>query len=302
MKLPKNPLWPMSPWARFEGEGGDGGGGGDPPPVALVDHEGNFRENWKDDLDEDIRNAPCLNEVAGFKDLVKQHVHGQRSIGKNKVALPDESASDEDWNEFYNQVGRPKVAGDYAYTRPEGVPESHRTDEQMEEIRKAAHGQNLTQRQFNKIMAADDARVIAKIADDEATAIRETDEAETKLKEEWGMAYEERIHIVNRFINETTVEGEDRDRVIKKFGRDPDFIRWAADVGKTLVEHDALIADLTQKAPKEAQAELDEWHATDDYQKFMRGEFATSNPSKHANMMRKETELYDIIHPPKKTG
>ena len=274
----------------------------DQDPVALVDHEGNFAENYLDHIDEDIRGEECFKLVGNFNEMAKQFVHSQRMVGKEKVVLPGEDASDEELNIFYDQIGRPKTVDDYAYKKPDGVPDTERSDERMAEIRKFAHENGYTQRQFNRLMKNDDARILDDLTNAEATAIRQTDEAEQELKDLWGMAYEERIHIVNRFINETTEDGEERDAFIKEFGRNPTFVKWAASVGKKLVESDVLIAELTEKAPKEAQAELDEWHASDDYQKFLRGDFEQSNPSKHKNMIRKETELFDIIHPAQKAG
>ena len=56
----------------YEGDddGGGGGGGGD-PPVALVDHEGNMRENWKDSLPEEIRDdAQFVKDLGNGKGFV----------------------------------------------------------------------------------------------------------------------------------------------------------------------------------------------------------------------------------------
>jgi hypothetical protein len=286
----------MSPCARFEGEDDDGGGGG---PVALVDAEGNFSENYLESIDEDIRGDECFKLAGNFKELTKQFAHAQRMVGKDKIALPGENASDEDWAEFYNKTGRPATEADYAYTKPEGIPDEHRSDERMTVLRTLAHDLGMTQKQFGKYMARDDARILAEVKAAEETAEREVGEAEKELKDLWGMAYEERIQIVNRFINETTEEGEERDDFIKKYGRDPLFVKWAAKTGKKLVESDVLIAELTQKAPKEAQVEFAELQATDQYKKYMRGEL---DAAAHANMQRKVTDLFNIMNPPEKAG
>lgn len=298
-KLLYRSLWPISPCARFEGDedGGGDGGGGDDPPVALADAEGNLRENWRDSLPEDIRNDPSLLEVTTVPGAMKMLVHAQKMTGRDRVAIPGENASDEDWSEFYNRVGRPRTVDDYQYERPEGIPDVHRSDTVMAEIRADAHANNLTQKQFTRMMAADDARILDEIAVRDSEAEGEVDAAEKYLKDLWGMGYEERIHIVNRLINETTEEGEERDRVIKELGRNVVFVEWAAGIGKTLVEHDALIAELTQKAPKEAQAELDEFMATDEYKKYLNGDYARDNKSKHEYIRKKVSDLYDIIHP-----
>lgn len=300
MKIPRNPLWPMSPWARFEGEGeGEGGGGGGGDPVALVDAEGNLTENWKDSLPEDIRNEECLKLVTSFSEFGKQFVHAQRMTGKEKVALPGDNATEEDLAVFYDQIGRPKTVDDYTYTRPEGVPEDKRSDETMAALRKFAHANGYTQRQFNAEMKARDARIVEGITNADETRDRETKEAETQLKEDFGMAYEERIHAADVFINTFTREGEHREAYIKEFGRNPLLIKIFSEAGAKLIESDVMIANLTQKAPKEAQAELDELKASEDYRKYERGELETAQ---HANMKRKVAALFDLIHPAKKTG
>lgn len=302
-ELMQRSLWPMSPWARFEGEdggdGGDGGGGGGGDPVALVDAEGNFSENYLESLPEDIRGEECFKVAGNFTEICKQLVHAQRMTGKEKVALPGENATEEDLAVFYDQIGRPKTVDDYTYTRPEGVPETFRSDEKMADLRKLAHANGYTQRQFDNIMKTGDAQIIAGITNADETRDRETKEAETQLKEDFGMAYEERIHAADVFINTFTREGEHREAYIKEFGRNPMLIKIFSEAGAKLIESDVMIADLTQKAPKEAQQELDELKASEDYRKYERGELETAQ---HANMQRKVTALFDLIHPAKKTG
>ncbi len=267
--------------------------------VALVDAEGNLTENWRDSLPEDIREEECLKLVTSFSEFGKQFVHAQRMTGKEKVALPGENATEEDLEIFYNQIGRPKTVDDYTYTRPEGVPEEKRSDETMAALRKFAHANGYTQRQFNAEMKARDARIVEGITNADETRDRETKEAETQLKEDFGMAYEERIHAADVFINTFTREGEHREAYIKEFGRNPLLIKIFSEAGAKLIESDVMIADLTQKAPKEAQVEWAEMQATPEYGKYLRGEL---DAHQHANMLRKVNELHDIMHPVQKAG
>ena len=34
-------------------------------------------------------------------------------LGKNKVPIPDENASPEEWDKFYEKLGRPKTPDEY---------------------------------------------------------------------------------------------------------------------------------------------------------------------------------------------
>jgi len=268
-------------------------------PVALVDAEGNLSENWRDSLPDDIRNEEALKLVTSFGEGMKQLVHAQRMTGKEKVALPGENATEEELNIFYGQIGRPKTVDDYAYTRPEGIPEDRRSAEMLAAMRKDAHENGLTQRQFTAAMKRRDARIVNEIQNADDDELRETKEAETKLKEEFGMAYQERLHAADVFINTFTREGEHREAYIKEFGRNPMLIKIFSEAGAKLIEGDVMIANLTQKAPKEAQAELDELKASEEYRKFERGEL---QGHQHTNMQRKVSDLFDTIHPPEKVG
>lgn len=271
--------------------------------VALVDTEGNFTEDYYSSLEDDIKDAPVIREAGNPKAMAKMLVNAQRKIGKNKVVLPGEDANPEEWHEFFKAAGKPDTPDDYQYKRPENIPEELRNADHLKELRNIAHERNWTQKQWQQYIKDDDARIAKEIETAELNADAETDAAEKQLKELWGMAYEERVHIANRLINETVDEKPgalqfSREDFVAKYGRDPMFIEWAASLGKTLVEHEALIAELNQTAPKEAQAELDEIMSTDEYTEFLTGELERKNPSRHKALLEKITKLNELLVTP----
>lgn len=281
----------------------------EPPkePVALYDPEGNFTDAFYETLDEDIRGASVLKEAGNPKNLAKMLVHAQRKIGMNKIPLPTEASSEAEWTEFYEAIGRPKTADDYPYKKPEEVPAQYRSDETVKNLRQKAFARNWTLKQWNQFMQDDDAAIVDDIKNVDLKAEADLESAEKKLTDLWGMAYQERIHITNRFINETVPDlpgtlSFSRADFVEHFGRDPMFVEWAATVGKELAEHEVLIAELTQKAPKEAQAELDEIMASDDYKRYLRGEFKKENPTKHEAMLKKITDLHNVIYAVKESA
>jgi hypothetical protein len=280
-------------------------------PAAVLNEEGNFTEDFYNGLDDDIKGAPVLREANNPKAMAKMLVNAQSKLGKNRIPLPGENAKPEEWHDVYVQLGKPRTVDDYPYKRPEDVPEDKRTPEHLKVMRETAFKRNWTVEQWNAHMADEDARLVDEAKTAEINARGELEEAENRLKDVLGMAYEERIHLADLVINQTTAKTEadkknelfpTADEFIKKYGRDPVFIAWASELGKTLVEHEALIAELTQKAPKEAQAELDDLMASDEYSKFLSGELARTNKSKHDAILRRRQELYDIINPVRQAG
>ena len=269
-----------------------------PDPISLISEDGKFAEGWKEKfVPEDIRDADYWGMVTDFPQMVKQFDGLQRKLGKNKLAVPGEDATDADWNEFYSAVGKPKTPDDYKYKPAEGAPERDSVD--LKKLREFAHKSHWTQKQFNDALAFDDQERITGMRDAETKETEELQSAEESLKKHYGMAYEERIHLSNVMLNKYADQDQtlDKQEFIAKYGRTPDVIKMMAWAGQSLKEHDVLVANLTQKAPKEAKAELDEIMSGDEYDKYIRGELARSAPMKHEQMKKRITELYRVIAP-----
>lgn len=271
--------------------------------AALIDAEGNFVENWTDQLDDEIKGEASLREVGNIKDMAKMYVKGQRMVGADKIPLPGQNASDTDWSEFFNAVGKPKTSQDYPYKRPEGVPEDTRTDDKLNDAREKAHAMNWTTWQWKQYMKAEDARIIDNLKTQDASDQIESDKAHKVLDKEWGMKKEDRLHRVSAFLDEfikPNMGDEFVGEVMDKYGRDPMFYRLMWPMVKQTLEGEALIAELSQKAPKEAQAELSEIMASEDYAAWLDGTMERKNPAKAAAFGKKFEELHEIIHPPEK--
>jgi hypothetical protein len=79
-KLMKMSLWPVSPCARFGGDGDDPPGGGGEGAVSLLDENGCFvADFWEKIDDDDLKGEPTLKELAGLnvKEALKMTVNGK---------------------------------------------------------------------------------------------------------------------------------------------------------------------------------------------------------------------------------
>ena len=271
----------------------------EPTPIALVDHEGNMRENFKEFLPEEIRDEECLNNVAGFTDLATQFVHGQKAIGKDKIALPGANATDAEWDAFYDAAGRPGTEDDYKTEPDPDIPEELRSPERMARGHAVARKLGLNKKQWDGLIAWDNSETKMSLAESGKASEAELKSAEDTLKEKLGMAYEESLHNVNVLINTTTEEGDNRTEFIKEFGRNPKFVLWANDVAKKMISHEALIAEVTQATPKEALAKIEELNATPGY---ISGELERDNPAAFKRITNELKELYEQAYPQKEAG
>ena len=69
--------------------------------------------DWRNDLPDDLREDPSLKTIQDIPGLAKSYIHSQKMIGKDKIVLPNEHATKEDWDDVFNKLGRPASAEEY---------------------------------------------------------------------------------------------------------------------------------------------------------------------------------------------
>ena len=70
-----------------------------------VDTKGIETKTWRDSLPDDLKNNATLANFDNVENLAKSYVHAQSVIGKKGVIKPGEKASDEEWGNFYKELG-----------------------------------------------------------------------------------------------------------------------------------------------------------------------------------------------------
>lgn len=184
-----------------DGNPGDDGKTGDSFDFSVsIDKDGFFADNWKDGLPEDLRNEPSLAGVKNLTTLAKSYVNAQKMVGKNKISIPGENATDDERNAFYSALGRPATANDYKHDKVE-IPKGYQLDDaQVAAFRETAFNMGLSQEAFEKALAFDLART--KQATEAAIAEynREYEETMGKLQQQYGDKLPARISQVDKAL------------------------------------------------------------------------------------------------------
>jgi hypothetical protein len=241
----------------------------DPPPaepVAMIGTDGKFTEKWREALPEDIRGEPSLQSFKDVQGLAKSLVNAQRMVGKNKVAIPGETSSAGEWEEFWKAAGRPETAADYQFKRPAEVPEEHWNAKLADEAQALFHKIGLSKKQAAALLQFNVNNLLTDIRTREAEATAAMQGLTDGLHKEWGAAYDEKVHLGNVAIEQGTGgEGEFKDRVVERFGNDPDFIRFAANLGAKFAEHGVKAAPTA--TPADIDMKISDLMNTDAYLK-----------------------------------
>lgn len=167
----------------------------------MIGAEGALADNWREGLPENIRGEKCLDSIKTIGTLAQSYVHAQRAIGANKVAIPGDNSTPEEWNEFYKACGRPDKEDEY---KSDGVklPEGIVLDEgQVKEFRKFAFDHGIPQKTFEAALAFDVARVEKMQQAAQAAHEAEYQETLSKLRGEFGGRFETVVAQCNKAMD-----------------------------------------------------------------------------------------------------
>lgn len=235
-------------------------GGGDEGSFdwsGMIDSQGFFSDNWKNGLPEDLRNEPCLDNVKNFTTLTKSFVNAQKMIGKNKIAIPGENATDEERNAFYSALGRPASASEYKNDNvkiPDGIVFD---DGAMKAFKEFAFQSGLSQATYEKALAFDVQRVQNAMKAAVEAHNKEYDETMGKLQEQYGGNLPARIAQVDKALTTFGI----KDLFIERgLTNNYQIFEALAKIGESISESKLKAGDVPQSV-KSPQQQIDEIYA-----------------------------------------
>lgn len=265
--------------------------------TSFIGEDGNFTENWMETagVHEDLRGDLTLKSTKSVASLASQLVNAQKMIGKsgNMVVIPDENSTEAEWQNYYDQTRGVDTAGDYVLEHDEAVGEINADVETA--LKELAFSEGMRNSTLQKLIALDDQRMIAMREAMDNAKVQEKAAAEEALKKEWGAAYEQRLHLANRMINEN-VSDENKEAVLDAIGNDPRVADFLANIAKKFVEHKVIDADVTESTPNDAKAEIEVLRNTPGY---VTGELAKTSPARHRQITEQLEVLYKKAFPGK---
>jgi hypothetical protein len=170
------------------------------PPPSLIGSDGSFSADWRNHLPEDIRAEPSLGTVKNLSGLVKSYVNAQKMIGRDKVALPGENATEGEIRAFYQRLGVPEDPKGYKFDAP-ALPEGMAINEKVDNwFREAAHKHGLTPKQAGALYAEFNGLQAGEFSERQSQEQATVAEAEASLKKEWGTAFDQKLELAKRAV------------------------------------------------------------------------------------------------------
>jgi hypothetical protein len=211
-----------------------------------------------DSLPEDIRGEASLANIKDIDQLAKGYVHAQRMVGADKIGLPNQHSTENDWNEIYSKLGRPEAADQYEiqYEVPiEGMEATNLTGYQ-----EVAHAAGLNNAQAQKLIDWYSGLEKDSLESESVNAEAARVTAETDLRQEYGLAYDKKLAaadgVFSKFFGSDFAQIKLEDGSL--LGDNAQFIKSLVSLSSNFSE-DTVTADQTSSGamtPNEANAEI----------------------------------------------
>ncbi len=268
----------------------------------MFNAEGGFTENWTQSLtDTALHDNPTLKTAKTVESLATMTVNAQKLVGMDKermLVAPNEASSEEEWSAFHKAGGRPETAGDYAFVRPEGLPEEYYSQEAATAAQELMYKLGLSKKQADELFAFNNDAVMARLkikSQDDTLAMQKLTDG---LYADWGNAFEQKKHLGNIAIEQGVAGNpEFKARLTEKFGNDPDFVRFTANLGSKFSEGGSPEIPLIPTTG-DIQSQINDAMAHKSHGADYKAHGFTK--AQHESQVEKVSQLYKSMYPEKR--
>lgn len=265
-------------------------------PVGEPNPPGTSSEDipeWKQGLEEELRNAPSLKMIHDVNTLAKSYVNAQKMVGVDKIPVPGKHATAEDWKEVYTRLGLPDTLDNYEVELAPELKENLKEDE-LVKLKEVAYENNILPGQLSKILEYYHGAEKAQYAETQAQVEKQQEEAVAALKKEWGLAFEAKTQLASKVLRDNA---DDSDwQFLKDTGltNSPELARVMAKIGTKLYD-ESTIKDggpgsmNGRLSPDEALAEIGRLQGTKEY--------LDGNHPGHKQAVKDVQRLYKMAYP-----
>ena len=198
-------------------------------------------KSWKEAISEEFREDPNIAKFTELDALAKSYINATRMIGQDKVAIPNENSTDDQWQEVYGKLGRPESPDKYQLeANSDVVP----LDEgAIKSFAENAHQLGLNNKQAQGILEFYKNSMEGSVQQNQVDMETAQANAEQELRKEWGRAYEDNIKKAGA-VAKANMDANILDMQLKdgtRLGDHPAIIKGFANIAN-LMSEDKLVS------------------------------------------------------------
>ncbi len=204
-----------------DGDGGSGKGSG----KALLGGDGQSvqvpKPDWASSMSDENWLAIAANGYKGMDDLAAGHAAHQAKIGADKVVVPGENATQEEWDAVHTALGRPAEAKEYTIPVPEGFEPTDNDLAFQDSFKEVAHKLGLNQAQVDGLSNWNNGLLADGATETAAGVAKVEQETMASLRQQYGTDADAKIDAAEALI--ANVGGDDVAKVFQQSGLSRSF-------------------------------------------------------------------------------
>lgn len=154
-------------------------------------------EVWYDKLGDKYKDNPNITKYGSLEAALDGNLNLVEMIGKKGIERPDENASPEVMEAWYDRIGRPKSVDDYSeWTAPEGLEDFTFDQEAMSEAKKRFHAAGMTDNQMKVVQDVFAETTMGGESQLVERMHQEAIDTSTELKRRYGDNYEHKMRSI----------------------------------------------------------------------------------------------------------
>ena len=147
--------------------------------------------SWKDSISEDFRNDPNIEKFTEIDALAKSYINATKMIGQDKLVIPNNNSTEDQWNEVYEKLGRPESADKYAL---DAKSETVSMDENaVKSFAEQSHKLGLNNKQAQGILEFYKNNMEGTAQQSKIDTETAQSQSEQELRQEWGRDFEGKV-------------------------------------------------------------------------------------------------------------
>jgi len=199
--------------------------------------------SWRDSLPDDLRSNTSLEKFSDVSTLAKSYINAESMIGKDKMVVPGENTTEDQWNDIYNKLGRPESSNGYELQM--NLQEGEVVDEQLyTAFKDAAHANGLSPKQAQGLLNFYNDISTEALNEQANSGVLAQEQSSRELREEWGRNYETNLNaasnVAKQFLGEDVFQIELSDGSL--LGDNATLIRGLSKIA-SIVSEDTLVGD-----------------------------------------------------------
>ena len=204
------------------------------PTIATTNNS--TPSTWKDSISQEFREDPNISKFTEIDALAKSYINATRMIGQDKVAVPNQNSTDDQWNEVYSKLGRPESPDKYKLeVNSDIVPLD---ESSVKSFAENAHKLGLNNKQAQGILEyyKNSMEGSAKQAQIDTETYQA--QAEQELRKEWGRSFDENIKKAGA-VAKANMDAEILDLTLsdgRRLGDHPAIIKGFANIANLMSE------------------------------------------------------------------